>query len=72
MKVHVHSEQFDGHPHPWCGRGETAVPEDVFARTPYKMRCKVCDRDQFPYGQPQWHFEFSVSRSLPPTPGSCS
>lgn len=67
-KVHVHSEQFDGHMHPWCGRGSTAVTEETFEATPESERCKICDRDQFPNGQPDWHFAAARARlSLQPT-----
>lgn len=57
MKVHVHSEQFDGHPHSWCGRGATAVPWSEFEATDPKLRCALCDAYWFPTGQPDWHFE---------------
>lgn len=55
MKVHLHDEQFDGHPHPWCGRGSSAEPSGVFEATEPKLRCVFCDREWFPYGQPDWH-----------------
>lgn len=25
MKAHLHDEQFDGHPHAWCGRGDATA-----------------------------------------------
>ena len=61
MKVHIHEEQFDGHPHAWCGRGATAVPEAVFEATPRQDRCQLCDRDWFLNGQPDWHFNGAVA-----------
>lgn len=57
MKVHNHSEQFDGKPHAWCGRSDNAVPSDQFEATPSADRCKVCEADWFPHGQPDWHFQ---------------
>jgi hypothetical protein len=59
MKVHLHVEQFDGHPHPWCGRGVNAVTQNRFEATPSENRCKLCEREWFPYGQPQWHLEYA-------------
>lgn len=59
-KVHNHSEQFDGAMHPVCGRGYTAVTAEVFEATDPAVRCKVCERDWFPNGQPTWHYEQSV------------
>ena len=55
MKVHLHSEQFDGAPHPWCGRGKAAAPSSVFEATLPTLRCSLCARDWFPRGQPHWH-----------------
>ena len=57
MKIHRHEEQFDGHFHPWCGRGSTAVMPETFEATDPKLRCRLCDRDWFPYGQPDWHLK---------------
>lgn len=62
MKTHVHSEQFDGHRHAWCGRATDEskakiVGEDEFAATDPAQRCAICDRDQFPRGQPDWHLK---------------
>jgi len=54
-KIHVHSEQFDGHWHAWCGRGDLVVSEKVFAATEPTLRCRICEKDQFPNGQPEWH-----------------
>lgn len=61
-KIHNHSEQFDGAMHPVCGRGDTAVTSDEFEATPRAMRCAVCNRDWFPSGQPDWHFQGAVKR----------
>lgn len=57
MKIHLHYDQFDGHPHSWCGRGIAAVVERVFEATVPKLRCKICDRAWFPQGQPDWHLK---------------
>lgn len=54
-KIHLHDDQFDGHPHPWCARGDDAVTENVFEATDPVDRCKLCDRNWFPNGQPDWH-----------------
>lgn len=59
-KIHLHDEQFDGHPHSWCGVGKVAVVEKEFEATPMAMRCSTCDREWFPNGQPAWHFEAAV------------
>lgn len=55
-KVHNHSEQFDGAFHSWCGRGK-AVSTLEFEAAPSRLRCKLCEADWFPYGQPDWHRE---------------
>lgn len=60
MKVHLHETQFDGAPHPLCGRGNTAVTEEVFEATAPALRCQYCDREWFPHGQPDWHFEAAL------------
>lgn len=60
MKVHLHDDQFDGHPHPWCGRGATAVSEAAFEATNPADRCAVCDREWFPRGQPDWHLKAAI------------
>lgn len=65
-KIHNHSEQFDGHLYPWCGRGTTAVLSDQFEATDPKLRCRVCDRDWFPFGQPDWHLA-EAQRTHQPT-----
>ena len=62
MKIHLHSEQFDDHMHPWCGRGKTAVPERVFEATPRAIRCNICDKEWFPTGQPDWHYRESLRK----------
>ena len=60
MKTHLHSEQFDGHPHPWCGRGTVAVPALAFEATHHSLRCKICEREWFPRGQPGWHHKAAI------------
>ena len=62
MKVHNHSEQFDGHPHPVCGRGSTAVPALAFEATRPELRCQHCAREWFPNGQPDWHRRSAIER----------
>jgi hypothetical protein len=61
-KIHLHDEQFDGHPHASCGRSDkaNAVPEKLFEATDPKLRCFYCSKQWFPYGQPQWHYEQAV------------
>lgn len=61
LRVHIHSEQFDGALHPWCGRGSTAVPSKQFEATNPKLRCKICERDWFPDGQPDWHRNAAIT-----------
>jgi|GEM_PF-4702235 len=56
-RVHIHTEQFDGHPHPWCGRGTTAVTAPVFEATDPRLRCRLCEREWFPNGQPDWNLK---------------
>lgn len=58
-KIHLHDEQFDGRPHAWCGRADTAVTEGEFEATDPALRCRVCDREWFPHGQPDWHLQAS-------------
>ncbi len=65
-KVHNHTEQFDGHMHPVCGRGKTAVGNDAFEATDPKLRCTHCARDWFPIGQPDWHLRQAQRRSAAP------
>lgn len=62
MKVHLHEEQFDGVMHPWCGRGKSAVGSDAFEATAPALRCRYCDREWFPHGQPDWHYRQAVAR----------
>jgi hypothetical protein len=57
MKIHLHDEQFDGVPHPWCGRGKAAVVSDVFEAADPSARCQRCAREWFPGGQPEWHLQ---------------
>ena len=66
MKVHCHSEQFDGAMHATCGRvtsqptgTKRIVNNAVFSATDPGTRCFFCDRDWFPKGQPKWHLEAS-------------
>jgi hypothetical protein len=59
MKMHNHSEQFDGVPHSVCGRGTNAVSSKVFESIESELRCKLCERDWFPNGQPEWHLRAS-------------
>lgn len=63
-KIHLHSEQFDGALHPWCGKGDRVVGSDEFESTERKLRCFYCDREWFPNGQPGWHFQAAVRRQL--------
>jgi hypothetical protein len=65
-KLHIHDEQFDGHPHAWCGRGSTAVGADQFEAAESALRCKVCERDWFPCGQPEWHRKAAQERLAAP------
>lgn len=63
-KVHIHEEQFDGHWHARCGRADQAVSEDEFAATPRASRCRICERAEFPYGQPESHHRASAEAFL--------
>ncbi|MHB1125255.1 MAG: hypothetical protein ACYC0T_21405 [Ramlibacter sp.] len=63
-KTHLHDEQFDGAPHPWCGRGNSAVSPEVFEATAPELRCKACDREWFPNGQPDWHLKAAQQRTV--------
>lgn len=63
MKVHNHDEQFDTALHDWCGKGgnhHITVTQRAFEATPSQYRCKICERDWFPNGQPDWHFQEAV------------
>lgn len=62
VKVHLHEEQFDGHPHPWCGRGDAAVTSEAFEATAPELRCQICDREWFPRGQPDWHYQHAARK----------
>lgn len=62
-KVHNHSEQFDGALHATCqhaGNNPTVVTSDEFAATHTARRCWWCERDEFPNGQPDWHYNHAV------------
>jgi len=61
-KIHLHTEQFDGQSHSWCGRGTVAVTPVRFEATPTKARCKLCEREWFPAGQPEWHVQQAKQR----------
>lgn len=61
-KIHNHTDQFDGAMHAWCGRGKTAVSSKVFEATDPALRCRVCERDWFPNGQPDWHLKAAQQR----------
>lgn len=60
MKVHYADDQFDGALHAWCGRGTKAVTIEEFEATAPELRCKVCERDWFPSGQPDWHLRAAI------------
>ena len=62
MKVHLHEEQFDGYPHSWSGRGTVAVPPLAFEATEPVHRCKICEREWFPHGQPDWHRQYAINK----------
>lgn len=64
-KVHAHSEQFDGHAHPACGKGVVAVSHEVFSAVEREDRCTHCNRDEFPNGQPGWHAEQAKKELVP-------
>ena len=69
-KVHIHTEQFDGVAHAWCGRGKTAVMFDVFEATDPHLRCRFCEHEWFPFGQPDWHLRHAKEKMMrqPPLP----
>jgi hypothetical protein len=67
MKIHIHSEQFDGAMHPQCGRGSTALPADAFEAAEPAARCALCARYWFPNGQPDWHLKQAQKRAESPT-----
>ncbi len=60
MKIHTHDDQFDGKMYPHCGRGKLAVADKVFEATDPKLRCKICERDYFIHGQPEWHRQHAI------------
>lgn len=62
IRIHIHKEEFDGHPHPACGRGGTAVMPVIFEATDPALRCKLCERDWFPGGQPDWHLKAAQAK----------
>lgn len=57
-KIHLHSEQFDGHLHAECGAGDWSRPSercldaDEFEVLPSARRCRRCSRYWFPNGDP--------------------
>ena len=62
MKTHLHVTQLDEHFYPYCGRGNRATLQGEFEATPQTQRCKICDRNWFPDGQPKWHFDNAVKQ----------
>lgn len=58
-KVHLHSEQFDGHLHAACcrilfdppGPHPMILGEDEFALVPREKRCHYCSVINFPHGE---------------------
>jgi len=58
MKIHLHSEQFDGWLHAECGAGDwkpasrRCVASDEFERLRRTERCPKCSRYWFPNGEP--------------------
>lgn len=61
-KIHLHDDQFDGHAYPWCGHNGEAVTSKKFEATKPELRCKICEREWFPHGQPDWHYQASVKQ----------
>jgi hypothetical protein len=59
-KIHLHDEQFDGHMHAFCGSNGVAFVDKKFEATTPVMRCKKCECEWFPHGQPDWHFQQAV------------
>lgn len=62
-KYHIHEEQFDNALHARCGRADdqaAIVSEELFAALDPATRCKWCERDQYPNGQPDWDQRFSI------------
>lgn len=62
QKIHLHDEQFDGAAHAWCGRGSSAVAPARFEATAPAIRCKVCEKEWFPRGQPDWHLRAAQTK----------
>lgn len=59
MKIHLHSEQFDGYLHAECGRLDSdvryaphpnIVGTDDFEAAPARKRCRICARANWPHG----------------------
>lgn len=56
MKVHLHSEQFDGWLHAECGAGDwdadspRCLGSDEFEKLPRARRCSRCTRSWWPHG----------------------
>lgn len=56
MKIHLHSEQFDGYRHAVCGAGDwdatslRCVEADVFEQLPRIKRCLRCTYYWWPKG----------------------
>lgn len=61
MKIHMHSEQFDGHLHAACCRfphdpapgepiAQFIVDEEVFSELPRVKRCYYCTQINWPKG----------------------
>lgn len=61
-KAHNHSEQFDGAMHSVCGQGFVILTNEDFEGFERKLRCKHCERDWFPNGQPDWHWEQAAKK----------
>lgn len=60
-KLHHHESQLDEHRYARCGRVPADHPsillDAAFEAADPSQRCRICDRDWFPYGQPAWHLE---------------
>lgn len=66
MKIHHHIDQLDGNRYAHCGRVPANSPSivltDEFEATEPQIRCKVCERDWFPFGQPDWHLRHARTK----------